>query len=242
MICPDCGSTNHRQAVRCSECGYDFTELLASELRRTTDLVQTQATDPWAWIEYADALYSSKRLQEARSAIDKALPLFNNREWALYFQAAGTYNSLGDYAFARRLLADGTVYYLENHRDLMSLEDIENAGKDLRVYAHNEALREFQKMTPEEREAERLVNGRTPKNPRPDLDGLGTYQLAVKLSVHPANRLYPGSAQMSAAASSPSSPVKSEGNQRLARKILIGVAVLIMLVLVISLLLGQCHF
>ncbi len=203
MECPRCNTLNSAQAERCKTCGYSFTEEKTSELARTTQAVQNYPDDALVWKQHAWALYGDRQIQEAEDALDRSMSLLKpGFNWASYDDAARLYSLLGDPSHACRLWADGILYHLENYGDDLDSTDLEDASQLLRLLANQKATVEFNAKDPGERMAERMVHERVhgvsfDEDPRPDLEGLGTYEMARTLASEPSRRLIPGSRELS---------------------------------------------
>ncbi len=201
MECPRCQTENSPKEKKCVKCGLLLADARA---RLLSDAETATLEDPQsasARLDYAYALVENNKPGEARTAADKALPLFPHSSLNHYEFAAAIYASIGQAKYAERLLADGVLYNLEHCADDYSLDEVESVGDSLREVAAQAAIQEFNKLKPDERRNRREYHLMRwgvsfDQNPLPELDGLETYTLAARLANPEKKRLYPHSMQM----------------------------------------------
>ena len=242
---PNCGKQNDEQAMTCKVCGYSFAEMHAEELVSAELMISEAPDSAESWIAYAIALYRNRRSGEVAAALDKALPLLAGFCWDSYMRAGWYYSLVGQAQFGRRLMADGILYNLENYREYLDQEEIEDAGVDLLNVARRAAVEEFNAMDPGERAATRqaweMYKGVSyDDDPCYDLKDLGPYELAVRLASPSDKRLYPGSPLMTTHSST--AVAKRAANKKLIIRIAVAAVVIVVLLWAFSCLLNTCGF
>lgn len=225
--CPNCKTENPFRIAKCTNCGYPFDQDKARDLATYEEQVRLTPERSAAWIMYAYSLMRYNRMNEALTALDRALPLLSPTDETLaeYSEAARLYALANRPDYAQRLLADGMLYNMDQFRHELDAETVNHATSALLSIAD-------QVWT---------IKMKTGKGPKAVLTtglvnqlGLGAYQLAEQLASPPNQRLYPGTMTM---VSKSSGAVAKQQTSR--RFVMLGAGALVFLLL-FACVLSQC--